>query len=181
MRRLYYCDNNCQIINYESFADDYLVETNIVPTRADDLVGSTKAFVSLPGDSADPDGVVIWAARHGGLHGNNIRVRQLAGPSETGNESLPLSIVRDNVEFTVLFGTDVTGTTVVPTAQAVAAAVLAETDVADYVTALAGGTGLGLVGVATYTNLSSGADNGNWRKFNDRVRTCRQINSVEIV
>ncbi len=186
MQRLYYCsEDGSKLLLSETFADDYLVPTSIGGKRADALQASSKASLAAAG-AVDVNGDVTYTSFHGGSGGNNIFIEQVVGATGLGNESRSLGVTFDpsdvnGMAVVVVFGTNVGGATVVPTSQQVADLVNAEFELSEFVTAVAGGTGSGGVGVLDPTYLGGGANDGDWRKFNDVRGSCRRVNAVKVV
>lgn len=184
MRRFYFCsDDGLHCLRSENFKDDMLVMTNVGKRRADELQGSTKASLIVPG-ALDATGNVTYTARHGGLAGNTIFVEHETGESGVGHEyrSLGVSVDindEDGVRVVVTFGTTGGGFIITPTAQQVADVVNAAPALADLFSASPGGTGDVAVSEPTY--LAGGLDDGDWRKFNVPGGNCLRINTVEVI
>jgi len=184
MRRLFFCSaDGLMILRSEIFADDMLVPTNVGSKRADMLIGSTKASLTLPG-AVNASGDVTFTAKHGGSSGNSIFVGYEIG--ETGAVHLSRSLAvavdlqdEDGISVLVTFGTTGAGFTITPTAQHVADVMNADPAVQDILVATPNGTGD--VGAIDPTYFIGGADDGDWRKFNVKNGTCLRINTIEVI
>lgn len=157
--------------------DAAVIELAVGSKPASALVACTKASKILLGGSSDGD--VSYDSVFGGALVNNIRVSQQPGLTGAGNEDRALEILVGGMDVQVVFGTDGAGDTVTPTATEVADAVNA--DPQTHVVAAAGGTGLGLVGSFTHTNLVGGLDDGDRYKFNVSPARVDLINLIETV
>jgi len=186
MRRFYFCSaDGIAVLRSENFADDYLVPSNMGGKRADSFVGSAKSSLEVPGAIND-DGKVTYTAWHGGVSGNTLFVEHTSGVTGPGNESRALDAAIDlndvnGISVVLTFGTTSGGFTLIPSSQQVADVINGKAVLQDFITATAGGTGTGSVDVLTPTYLGDGADDGDWRKFNDVIGSCRRVNTVEVV
>lgn len=184
MRRFYFCSaDGLTCMRSETLKDDTLVMTNIGKRRADELQGSTKASLTVPGKTG-ATGNVTYTARHGGSAGNRVFVEHETGPSGVGHEFRQLGATvdtgdEDGIRVVVTFGTTGGGYIITPTAQQVANAVNAAPSLVDILTATPGGTGD--VGTIEPTYLAGGLDDGDWRKFNVSGGNCLRINTVEVI
>lgn len=163
--------------------DASLINTNMGPKRADLLAQSTPAEFTFPG--VDGDGDVLVKAFFGGLPGNQIQVELAAGPTGAGNENLALRIGLAGSapawEVSVLFATNGAGSSITPSATDVANLLNTDPEVAMIVEATLPGSGASDVVAAALTSLASGADDGDWIKFEGHAPTCRQINRAGAV
>jgi hypothetical protein len=185
MRRFYFCSaDGLTCLRSETFKNDMLVMTNIGKKRADELQGSTKASFVAPGKLVGPGGEVTYTARHGGSAGNAIFVEHEEGESGFEHAYRALAVAVDTedesgIRVTITFGTTGGGYIITPTAQQIADVVNAAPELAEILTATAGGTGDAVPLDPSY--LSGGADDGDWRKFNVQGGNCLRINTVEVI
>lgn len=180
MRRFCYCDPATgKVLRFESFRDHHEIDTALGKKRAGDVVGCSKASITIPGSTVD--GNVIYTARHGGKVGNNIRVEHREGPDGPGHVDRLLTVSRDGLSVVVTFGTDGAGNIMVPTAANVADLIAGDEDVGSIISASFGGGGGGEVNPAPPMPLIGGKDDGDWRKFGDRGGNCRRVNTVEVI
>jgi len=160
-----------------------MVPTGIGAKRADALVGSTKASLTVPGLHG-ATGDVVYTAIHGGIAGNSIFIEYEIG--ETGDEHLSRALAvsvdledEDGVRVVVTFGTTGAGFTITPTAQQVADVVNADVTLQELLEAVPAGTGD--TGPVDPVYFSGGIEDGDWRKFNVKDGTCLRINTVEVI
>jgi hypothetical protein len=184
MRKLCFCSaTGLDVVRSETFQDDALVPTNVGTKRADQLQGSTKARLVVPG-LVNAQGSVTYTAKQGGAIGNKVFIEQTTGqvgssfPGRTLAASVDLAD-EDGFRVVVTFGTTGSGASIRPTAQQVANLVNAAPVIRDLVVATAGGSGD--VGLISPTYLTGGADDGDWRKFNVKRGDCLRINTVEVM
>lgn len=184
MRKLCYCsETGLDVVRSETFQDDALVPTNVGTRRADQLQGSSKASLVVPG-LINALGNVTYTARQGGACGNRVFVEQTTGSTGSSFPGRTLAVSsdlhdEDGIRITVTFGTTGSGASIRPTAQQVANLLNADLVVKGLILATPGGSGD--VGVIAPTYLAGGADDGDWRKFNVKRGDCLRINTVEVM
>jgi hypothetical protein len=140
------------------------------------FVASTAATKTVVG-AVSPNGDLLFTAKHGGIIGNGLRVELTAGATGAGNENRTLDCVVSGLDYSIVFGTDGAGASVVPTAQQVEDMIAAHTDelVAGRIEAVAQGDGSGAVQVTAYTNLEGGADDGTQWKTSFGTHRCSRV------
>lgn len=184
MRRFYFCSaDGLTCLRTEVLKDTMLVMTNIGKREAQDLQGSTKATLLVPGKTGST-GDVTYTARHGGTGPNSFFIEHEVGDTGPEHLSRPLAVSvdtedEDGVRIVVTFGTTGAGATITPTAQEVATVVNAASYLQELVSASPGGTGD--AGFVTPTYLEGGLDDGDWRKFNVSGGNCLRVNTVEVI
>ena len=176
-RKFTLCSSEGALLSTVSAADDSMMLTNMGRKRADSLTGSTPASVSL----GSGDGEVAYAAKYGGLISNEARIEHVAGDTGPGHESRALGVGVNDMEVSVVFATDGSGNSIVPTSQQVADLVNADPDASEVLVATAGGTGLGQVATQGITPLTGGLDDGDHLKFEGNPPVCCRINLAEVV
>jgi hypothetical protein len=179
-RRLYFCDDKGCVWREQVYQDSDLVLTSMGEKQADQLQGSIKAQNTIPGESGDLNGEVLYVAKHGGARGNVIRISHTPGPQGAGHTNRNIAAARTDLDIVVTFGTDAGGVMVRPTGQAVADIVNAVSDVSDFVSASAQGTGAGGAELTTFTNLGGGFDTGDYLKIPAHPPALLRINTVEV-
>lgn len=131
--------------------DTFVLTVNgVTKTIVFNPLPALKAGLTIPGSS--PDGGVTYQAYTAGAAGNAITVAHVVAGNNT-----PLTVGVVGNAITVNVATN-GGGTATSTATQVAAAVVAAAPL--LVTAIATGTGSGVVGAAGPTNLTSGSDGG---------------------
>lgn len=180
MRRFCYCDPETgEVLRFENFQDYHEIETALGTKPAADIVGCTKATITIPGPTVD--GNVVYTARHGGKAGNNIRVEHREGQEGPEHKDRLLTVSRDGFSVVVTFGTDSAGNILVPTATNVVDLIAGDESASDLLSASFGGGGGGAVTPAPPMPLIGGKDDGDWRKFRDKGGNCRRVNTVEVI
>jgi len=175
MRRFSLCDENGAPFYVVNYRDAASVLTALGMASVTSIRGSTKASVPIP---SGVNGGVLYTARYGGAHGNQIQVSHLQGPVGAGNLNRPCAVTRTGRHITVVFGTDGAGRTVVPTAPQVIALVTTTPEVAALVTAVGG---VGAVSACVAVSLTGGLDDGDFLKFIGHPPALRRVNDAEVV
>jgi len=183
-RQLYICNSAGSAMVCTIGAEDgSMLETSVGRKRADALVPTAQAEVTLPG--VDVNGDVLVKSFFGGDPANQIQVAFATGPTGAGNESLALRIDLQGSapvwEVNVLFATDGGGASVTPSATDVANLLNTDPAVASVVEATLPGTGASDVVASALTALAGGTDTGDWLRFDSKVSVCRQIHRIETV
>jgi len=170
------------------FSDSSLRFTVVTPDDADLLcgvarkvassfVGSTKASVTTPGTT---DKQVTIEARYGGTHGNSITYIHESGDTGAGHEDRSLAVAVTSQEVRVVYGTDGSGNSVVPTAGAVRDLVNGDPDASKLVVATLPGTGAGAVDTCAPT-LEGGLEDGDCLKWLGSPPVLTRIHGVESI
>jgi hypothetical protein len=105
------------------------------------------------------NGTVTYASARAGAYGNSRSIEVKVGDTGAGHEDRALAVDHTSEEFTVIFGTDSNGDSVVPTASEVAT--LINTDLSlslIHLNAVASGDGSGQVATVSKTSLAGGAN-----------------------
>lgn len=180
MRRFCYCDPATgEVLRFENLSDGNIVDTALGPKRADQISGSSKASIAIPGSSGD--GGITYTARHGGKVGNNIRIEHSEGATGIDNKDRTIDVTVDGCVVTITFGTDSVGDPITPTAANIVSLIENNESASKILTAAVVGDGSGEVSPSPPMPLVGGKDNGDWRKFRDRYGTCHRVNTVEVI
>ncbi len=110
-------------------------------------------------NGVDANGHITYTAQKLGAYGNDITVEHITGATGGGNENRALAASSSSQAITVTFGTDGSGNSVTPTANAIKTAVDADTGCANLVSVAVGGTGASNNATAASANLTGGVDN----------------------
>ena len=165
----------CQI----SAQDDSMILTSMGRKRADSLSDCTKATLQIDGQDANGD--VTYTSKHGGLVVNNITIEHTAGLTGASYENRSLGVYVTDMAVQIVYGTDGSGNSVVPTAGEVETLINNDEAASDKVSASSSGDGSGLVSQSPPTNLAGGLDDGDYYKFPGNPPSCNVINLIEVV
>lgn len=157
--RLKLCDPiTCATVADVGFAyDNTIIDTENGEKPVVAVSSPSNAYGTIEGQ-AGINGTVLYTARHGGAIGNSIVVEHVVGPTGPGNEDRGLAASWFDDACLVVFGTDSSGNTIVPTAQQVVDA-LVDFESHDRLECSLLGDGSGLVGIAS-VSLSGGVGVG---------------------
>lgn len=164
------CGKPLQVI---TAPDSAMLQTPTDLKQADQLVGCTKASLTIPGQNANGD--VVYTSKYGGLCMNEIQIRHQPGQggSVWTNRPLLFSISDDMHMITITFATNAQGVIQVPTAAQVVAVCAAAQN--SPIVAVAGGDGSGLVSAQVYTHLAGGLFDGDQLKIGGHVPVCLHV------
>jgi hypothetical protein len=96
----------------------------------------------------DANGQVTYVCARSGAHGDTHTIAVVTGDTGAGHENRTLAVARSGEDVTVTFGTDGSGNSVTPTANAIAALMNADYDIAlHHMVAVPGGDGTGDAGL----------------------------------